>query len=91
MKHTKGKWNFDGGYINTKSGKIIASLHDKQINVPLLESRVNFYLMTVAPEMRETLQAFEQWWRLPNSKRTIKAIEPTIIRALEIIEKSENI
>ena len=34
-------------------------------------------------------KALESWWRLPNNLRTIESLEPIIIKAMELIEKTE--
>lgn len=35
-------------------------------------------LQAVAEEQRKALEAFESWWRRPNSERTIENIEPAM-------------
>ena len=38
------------------------------------------------PDLIEVCQGLEFWWRLPSTNRTIRAIEPVIRAALDVME-----
>lgn len=46
-------------------------------------------LIASAPELLEALKDLETWWRKRNDERTIEAIEPVMIKALDAIAKAE--
>jgi len=45
--------------------------------------------MNAIEKVEEALKAVDGWWRLPNSARTITAIEPAMIKVLEAIAALE--
>ena len=53
-----------------------------------LDQEANARLISASPDLYTMAQHLESWWRFPNDQRTIAAIEPVIIEALEAIDKA---
>lgn len=49
----------------------------------------NAHIIAASPDLYAVAKALESWWRKPNDRRTIEAIEPVITMALEALQKAE--
>lgn len=94
MKYTPGPWEYeeirgaDMSMVYAMNG-VIAGIPNELEEDEMAIQNGNANLIAAAPDMREALDAFESWWRLPASERTIEAIEPAMRLCLNAIAKAE--